>query len=150
MKLNLFCGTDQRKGYINIDAVEAFQPDLLWDLRKELPYEPESIEEIRIQDGFEHLNYKDAQLIVKHWINLLERGGWLFLQLPDWNLIDKNNLKNVFGEIDWKGVDTGDFGVHKWGYTKDSIRQLLENNSLKILKIENRLGNLIIEALKEV
>lgn len=148
MKLNLFCGTDQRKGYINIDAVEAFQPDLLWDLRKELPYKSESMIEIRVQDGFEHLNCKDAQRILKHWINLLEKGGRLFLQLPDWDLVDKNNLKNVFGEIDWKGVDIEDFGVHKWAYTKDSIRDLLEINSLKISKLENHLGNIIVEAIK--
>lgn len=148
LKLNLFCGTDIVHGYTNIDAIEAFQPDLIWDLRKELPFKDGSIDAIRVRDGFEHLNYQDAERLLAHWINLLQQGGMIHLQLPDWDLVDKNNLKNVFGELDWKGIPIGDFGVHKWGYTKDSIRQLLERNSLKILSLKNHLGNIVIDAIK--
>jgi len=150
LKLNLFCGFDYRPGFINIDAISAFPIDLIWDLQDKLPYSEGSVDEIRIQDGLEHLNYREAERALRHWIQLLKPGGSFFLQLPDWDLIDKNNLKQVFGELDWKGVDLGDYGVHKWAYTKKSIRELLERNSLKIVSVENRLGNILIEALKKI
>lgn len=148
MKLNLFCGFDHLGGYINIDAVREFSPDMVWNLQGKLPYSLGSISEIRIQDGFEHLNYHDAQRMLRHWSNLLEKGGGLFIQLPDWDLVDKNNLENVFGGLDWKGVQLGDFGVHKWGYTKNSIQRILELNGLEIIELVNVLGNIQVKARK--
>jgi len=148
MKLNLFCGFDHRDGYINIDAVVAFKPDIVLDLRRDLPYAVESIEEIRIQDGFEHLNYIDAIRCLRHWALLLIKGGILYMQLPDWELIDKSSLAQVFGALSWKGVQLGDFGVHKWGYTKDSIRTILAELGFGIKNIWNKAGNMIVIATK--
>jgi predicted SAM-dependent methyltransferase len=83
MKLNLFCGTDHLHGYINIDIIDAFQPDLLHDLRKPLPFKLESIEEIRIVDGLEHLNYIDAERMMTHWISLLRSHGKILIRVPN-------------------------------------------------------------------
>ncbi len=148
MKLNLFCGTDYQKGFVNVDAISAFQPDLVHDLRKPLPYITESIDEIRIVDGLEHLNCIDAEKMMVHWISLLKPNGKMHIRVPDWDLVDKNNLAQVFGELDWKGIPTGDYGCHRWAYTRHSINEWLEKLGLRVLLLKNDLGNLIVEARK--
>jgi hypothetical protein len=61
-------------------------------------------------------------------------------------LVDKNDLKQVFGELNWKGIPTDDFGTHKWGFTKKSLTDWLENLGLQILLTKNELGNIVVEA----
>ena len=47
VKINLGCGNEKWKGFINIDCDPNMKPDLVLDIRHEkFPYEKETIEEI--------------------------------------------------------------------------------------------------------
>jgi len=56
MKLNLGCGIDKKKGYLNIDSSKSIKPDKVWDLEKTpLPFKDNSVEEIIAEHVFEHI-----------------------------------------------------------------------------------------------
>lgn len=147
MRLNLGCGTDKREGYVNVDAVAAFHADLNWDLHNPLPYKSGGVEEILAQDVLEHFNRQDADTILRHWVDLLGPGGQMRIRVPDWGRMPKT-LDNIFGAIDWKGVDTGDFGVHKWAYTEQSLRFLMEHCGLSEVAVQPVAGQLYAVGVK--
>ena len=55
VKLNLGCGYAKLEGYVNIDNREEVEPDLVCDLLKGLPYEDNSVDEVRAYDFLEHI-----------------------------------------------------------------------------------------------
>jgi len=55
-KLNLGCGPDYRKGYINCDINPKMNPDLVMDLEEALPFKDNSIDFVLAESIWEHLN----------------------------------------------------------------------------------------------
>jgi len=56
-RLNLGCGTDIKKGYINVDFIENRGVDVVYDLNKyPYPFKDNSVEEIYARDIMEHLD----------------------------------------------------------------------------------------------
>jgi len=55
-KLNLGCGRDYRKGYINCDASPLVNPDVVLDLEGKLPFPDNYFEEILAYHVLEHIN----------------------------------------------------------------------------------------------
>jgi len=59
MKLNLGCGEDYKKGYVNCDIKKSVNPDIVLDLTKKLPFENNSIGEVYMHHVLEHIPYYD-------------------------------------------------------------------------------------------
>jgi predicted SAM-dependent methyltransferase len=131
VRLQLACGSHALPGFINIDWRETTATDLLCDIRR-LPFPAGSVTEIQCYHALEHFNRKEAERAVEHWASLLAPGGKLVLEVPDFAGLAKRYLKDrapmwldhVFGY----GRFVGD--LHKWGYTAESLRVLLEGAGL--------------------
>jgi len=156
MRLNLGCGNDKRKGYINIDIRAEVNPDLLHDLTQKLPYPDNSIDEIIAKDVVEHFSHHQVELILKDWYRVLKPNGNIYIQTPDAEAICRKFLERK-GIADWKRFSYWMFGAqdypqnyHKTAFNIEGLRSLLEAIGFKVEAIHNDSGtNIMCWARKE-
>lgn len=75
MKLNLGCGYNHEEGFVNIDNRIECKPDLVCDLDFRLPFEDNTIEEIRAFDFLEHLYSDNALFLIDEIYRVLIPNG---------------------------------------------------------------------------
>lgn len=92
VKLNLGCGDDIKKGYINID-LRATDPSVQIADIQNLPYKDNSVDEIYACDVLEHVIHTETKNILKHWYNILKPAGKLYIQAPCLPLLCVRALK---------------------------------------------------------
>lgn len=146
MKLHLGCGEDYRQGYTNIDLYTKGKVDERVDIRH-LPYAAKSIDEILSLHVIEHFDFKEAQLILQDWYNLLKDGGKIILETPDLlnmckafylgNEQDRINLYGHFFSTPWEPGQ-----IHKFLYTETQLAWTLEQRGFKKI---NRIKPLSID-----
>ena len=146
MRINLGCASTLLDGYLNIDmdsldAIKSRYPNLDIGRDKEflqadifsLPFEENSIDEIRCDSLIEHLSFKEEKIFFEYMIKLLKVGGVLNLSTTDFHAII---LKWLAAEDNWKDFYRDDdeainnchwFGTYtyepknRWGYLTASI-----------------------------
>jgi hypothetical protein len=161
MKLNIGCGTKKLDGWINIDCVPEFNPDLLHDICHPLPYSDLSIDEILAEDILEHFNKYERFIVFYDWARVLKEGGIVTLSVPNMHKILsryfhfrlKFNYDSFFNRIFGEPLRNsktyiGHFGIHKWGYTEKTLKEFIENFGLKAVKVIKNESNLIMVAKK--
>lgn len=82
IKLNLGCGDDYLDGYTNVDLYAEGKVDARFDVAK-IPYENDSVDEIRAYHIIEHFNWRDGNAMLQEWSRVLKPGGRLHLETPD-------------------------------------------------------------------
>ena len=82
-RINLGCGHRKLDGYVNVDFNPDCRPDILHDLRKGLPFDSESADEIVAFDFLEHC--EDFVSMMNEIIRVLKPGGRLMARFPPWN-----------------------------------------------------------------
>ena len=81
LKLNLGCGQYKKPGFVNVDAVEAANADVTWDLEKfPYPFEDQSASVIEMDHSLEHLNAPFDVMAECH--RILAPGGRLTIRVP--------------------------------------------------------------------
>jgi len=145
LKLNLGCGATKLTGFINIDSVKEFDPDLLHDISQPLPYSDCSVDEI-IADGLlEHFDKYIRFVVFCEWARVLKVGGTVNVSVPNVKKLLFRYFKfgfekfvdTAFGE-NMLGSETyiGHFGNHKWGYSKDSLEAFVRLFGIEPVKVE--------------
>lgn len=88
MRLNVGCGHDQLPGWVNVDASPNLGPDVhVWDLDVlPWPWKPDSADEIRGVDIFEHVN--DPVGFITECHRILKPSGTLRLQTTYYQWMD--------------------------------------------------------------
>ena len=141
MRINLGCGQSPIENYINVDMDtledlrrrypnKTFSDDLVieqWDIFN-LPVEDCSVDEIRADCLFEHLSFKEEKCIFEEVKRALKIGGYLQLNVPDFESAIKkwidaeDNWKEWYRDDDdaikcdhWFGNYEQSFS-NKWGY----------------------------------
>lgn len=125
MKLLIGAGDTHYEGYETVDYYHT--ADHTHNLELPLPFDKNSVEEIVGYHVIEHLDHTKILEAVKSWYRALMIGGKLVLEFPDldavlqWCLKEHStkSLEWLFGTHDRPGQ------IHKWGYTKESMRALL-------------------------
>lgn len=94
-RLNIGCGKDIKRGWINLDSAAIPGVDVVHDVeRLPLPFSDESIDEIFCQDVLEHVEYIP---ILKDLHRILKKDGTVTIRVPHFtsrnNFIDPTHKK---------------------------------------------------------
>jgi SAM-dependent methyltransferase len=95
-KLNLGCGKDIKKGWINLDSHKTYGADVVFDLEKifkgkKLPFKDDSFDYIYCSHVLE--DFIEPVLIIDEMIRICKTGGKIEIQTPSEN---SNNMSNIF------------------------------------------------------
>lgn len=147
MKLNLACGYDYDPMYINVDlyAPEAARVDFRYDVKK-LPYEDNTIDEIKASHIIEHFDFFEGQEVLKEWYRVLKPRGKLLIETPDFltsciEFVNANEQERIalyghFFACPWVPGQT-----HKFLFTETQLRSQLEwlnfKNIIRINPVSN-------------
>jgi GT2 family glycosyltransferase/predicted SAM-dependent methyltransferase len=77
VRLNLGCGFKKLEGYTNIDLREECNPDLQTDISKGLPFDDNSVDEIKAMDFLEHIPIGAVIPTLEEIFRVLKPGGRL-------------------------------------------------------------------------
>lgn len=134
IRLNVGSGDKYWPNAINVDAHG--DVDVMGDL-KTLPFDDAYADEIHAIHCLEHLHRKDAGTAVADWARVLKPGGRLAIEVP---CVDKIAKLIVEGEKNIHLTVMGLYGdprdpkpdmMHKWGYTKGELADLLREAGFK-------------------
>lgn len=75
LRLNLGCGMKKIDGYVNIDNREECRPDLVLDVTKGLPYDDNSVSEVKAADFLEHITIGKTVAVIEEIYRVLKPGG---------------------------------------------------------------------------
>ena len=135
MKINLGCASEPLSDYINVDMDsisdlkkryphKKFPVNVIieqWDIFN-LPVENNSVDEIRADCLFEHLNFKEEKQIFMEVSRVLKVGGILNLAVPDaeaffksW-LAAEDNWQDWYRDDDEAINDEHRFGTYEYSY----------------------------------
>ena len=81
-RLNLGCGYDHRKGFVNVDIHAFHSPDLVADVTRLDVLPSGRYREIIAQDVLEHLPRTSTVAVLQEWSRLLAVGGVIHLRVP--------------------------------------------------------------------
>lgn len=93
VRLNLGCGIYAIPGMINIDQRPGVNPDIVADVLN-LSYGPGTVDEIYCGHLLEHLTWDEGQQALRHWHEILKKGGTIMLTVPDFDFLAKQYLEN--------------------------------------------------------
>lgn len=108
MKLNLGCGADIKKDYLNVDYQKAKGVDKVINLNKyPLPFKNKSISEIICQDIIEHIdNIPKFMLELKR---ICKKNAKIYIRVPHFT------SRNVWGDLEHKrGFNWDSFNTNKY------------------------------------
>lgn len=102
MKLNLCCGERKQENFINIDKYSGVNPDVICDITTELlPYEDNSIDEVWLSHGLEHIERFKWDFVFMEVQRVLIPNGKFVLAYPEFAVCVQNYLSNKDGQADW-------------------------------------------------
>jgi len=128
------------------------------DLERELlqRFDDESVDEILAKDFVEHLSWRVVETFLMDCFRILKRGGKIFIQTPDLEIIAKRVILNPdyeYGELQgWKAISfwvygSGDYGppsFHRAGFTRETLKNLLEGVGFKVVEMKGDGGSNIV------
>lgn len=152
MKLNLGCGDKILPGYVNVDVAPSRagrKPDVLCDLHKLESFTDDSADEILAVHVVEHFWRWEVVDVLREWVRVLKSGGRMVLECPNLRSACEQFLANpelhagpgpegqrsmwvFYGDPSWKDP----LMVHRWGYTSQSLAQVMAQAGLVDLRQE--------------
>lgn len=135
LKVNLGCGFDYRQGWVNVDALKKFQPDIIHDLHSPLPLTDESVDYVLAQDILEHFTKEDLLCLLSDLSRITKSGGLVEIRVPSVMAITNRlrkfpEARNQF--LYGTTAHTGIFGAHKVGFTPEYLVYLFISNGFEL------------------
>lgn len=89
-KLNIGSGTDKIVGFINLDVDSSSKPNVLRDIEKGLPFDNESVDEIKCSHTLEHI--KDLPFVLSEFYRVCKPDARVTVVVP---LMDASDMTHV-------------------------------------------------------
>jgi predicted SAM-dependent methyltransferase len=116
-KVNLGCATYKLQDYINIDINPKVEPDIVRDVRRGLPFDDSSVDEVYTSHFLEHLDPDNFLFLVGEIYRVLIPSGLWTILVP----------LGVTGDLD-----------HKMIFTRDSFDVLTREETANYFNIPMR------------
>jgi len=168
-KLNIGSHNKKLKGYINVDALDLPNVDVVCDLTKTpWKFDDNSIDEIVAVEFLEHLSFKYTSKVLYECFRILKKGGKLHIQVPDCgammeayvndaidyciphkgdedfiSLIQKKTRKKVNPDrwlYAFCGAQKHEFDFHRMVFTRESLENYIKSIFRKYSFKVDRLG----------
>ncbi len=157
MKLNLGCGMNKLKGFVNVDKEPSCKPDRLCDfVHGNLPYKAGTVEEVVLFHTIEHIQKRFHKQILGEVFRVLKPGGTFLVSYPDFEKCAMNWISNHKGQRDfWEKTIYGrqlfpaDF--HVCAMHTPSFKLMLLESGFETVKTSNEKHNdfnAIVRAVK--
>lgn len=150
-KLNLGCGKDYKKGWVNVDFDKNVKADEYFDLAKPFPLKKSGFDYILLQDVLEHFTKEAAKSLLKECRKVLSVRGRIEIRVPDVLQIIKQFKKDpgvmiefIYGHVS----DSSEFQSHKYGYTVNSLKRVLKSAGFNPVSVRKETTNTICIAEK--
>ncbi|HSQ25415.1 MAG TPA: methyltransferase domain-containing protein [Pyrinomonadaceae bacterium] len=137
--INIGCGPNPLPGWVNLDSARSNEIDVVWDLRRGLPFPNESATAIFGEHVIEHVPRPDAEALLGECRRVLQTGGVLRLSTPDAGRFLRSYAGDQKFLADERFVDPADtpmdrvnmmmreHGQHLWAYDAESLVRLLRD-----------------------
>ncbi len=130
LRLNLGCGGYPMEGFVNIDSNGDVHPDLVVDAM-DLPYYPNSVDEIYCGHLLEHLTWEEGQRALKHWLSILKPGSEIRIVVPDFDVLAKRYFEQPTPDEMKRLNDIYMFSYiqeshHRYFYSAGLLKQAME------------------------
>jgi len=126
IKLHIGCGEQHKEGYFNVDLRKTSATDFVCDIRN-MPFPHGSISLIESYHAIEHLSRNDFLNTLGNWYNLLQVGGRLIIECPDFDKAvneyikgNEDRIYNIFGYQRFFG------DAHLFGYNTKRLTRILQ------------------------
>lgn len=173
LKLNLGCGYNLKKGWLNVDMSPP--AELILDLREKLPFADNSCSMIYSEHFLEHLDYPGtAEVFLKEAFRVLHPGGVFSVGVPDTEWPLREYQQKVAGgyydtckmwrhhwcatQLDHINQHFREHGGHKFAYDYETLAKRLSDAGFSGIKKrafnpdhdteKRRVGTLYVEAVK--
>jgi ubiquinone/menaquinone biosynthesis C-methylase UbiE len=130
--LNLGCGYKQIRGggWVNVDAYECCQPDVVWDLNTfPYPWEDNSVDGIMMSHILEHI--PDWWGAFNECARILKPGGRYEVRVPDESSATALTYRDhfhVFSLLSFHGISEANHGTSAWAReNKETVPLKLES-----------------------
>jgi predicted SAM-dependent methyltransferase len=150
INLNIGCGPFGQDGWVNVDLMNLRNVSFTYDSRKHLPFNNETVERIRVEHFFEHLDKSfEVPFFLEECKRVMKEGAVLRVVVPD---IEKfiiayyKNDKDLWNSLGYdvdalpKGFDSKiailnhifrQNGEHKYAYDYEGLNYLLLKHGFK-------------------
>jgi len=144
IKLNLGCGDRKLHGFVNVDARDDLNPDVVWDVTRihEKFYDVDLIYACHVLEHFptqpfeyQPRTWKD---VLESWHAALKEGGVLRLSVPDIKAAcEYYILTNDFEAVRafFYGGQKYDFDFHYQGWSHDTLEKALLEIGFKEIRL---------------
>ena len=138
LRVHLGCGYRPRKDWINVDQARGPEVQVVWDLRRGLPFADESCSAVFSEHFIEHITKEDAANLLSECHRVLQAGGVLRLSTPDAELFlrsyagDKEFLAHpgftqpIDTPVDRVNYMMREYGQHLWSYDEELLTLMFQ------------------------
>lgn len=131
--VHLGCGYRPKKDWINVDQARGPEVQVVWDLRRGLPFRDESCSAIFSEHFIEHITKEEATDLLRECHQALQPGGVLRISTPDAELFFRSYAgdRQFLAHPDFQqAIDTPvdrvnymmrEYGQHLWSYDEELL-----------------------------